>query len=94
MSLDLQPDLESLRNSSISAHELDDEGLGLFHCAEDDPGPSKTSDDENNPSGHGKTVLWVQLKYCAASSTLLSNMVEIERIAFIISVDILFEIVF
>lgn len=52
MSLDLQPDLESLRNSSISAHELDDEGLGLFHCAEDDPGPSKTSDDENNPSGH------------------------------------------
>jgi len=51
MSLDLQPDLDSLRNSSISAHELDD-GLGLFHCTEDDPGPSKTSDDENNPSGH------------------------------------------
>jgi len=60
MSLDLQPDLDSLRDSSISAHELDDEGLGLFHCAEEDPGPSKTSDDENNPSGHDYNGYWVE----------------------------------
>ena len=73
MSLDLQPDLDSLRNSSISAHELDD-GLGLFHCTEDDPGPSKTSDDENNPSGHGKIAfLFLTIQILSARSVFFSS---------------------
>ena len=50
-------DSESLKSSCITATELDANGLALFQCSED-PGPSRTSEDEINQSGHGEQFLF------------------------------------